>query len=242
MTTQTKTASSQVSWALLTEGVTHARVDVHRLRLLLHRALAMVESSEAKDHLWQAAGDIIQGVPSLLQNVETALDRTSYALALMGEGFLRGRLPLDDRYFVDDGARPNPTSGPREKDSQAARVARRYLQAEGVAPSAEGHFFDRPDKREVREFAQSRAITNEPSAAAVAVKHMESTDLSVKEAVRDAKDAPPTVDDIRKEPGAKQFSTLNRFLIETQQPGVKGVPTSRDDLPMHPVMPKQTVY
>lgn len=239
MKSPSKTASSQVSWALLTEGVTRARVDVHRLRLLLNRALTMVELSDAKDHLWQVAGDIIQGVPDRIQDVETALDRTSYALALMGEDFLRGRLPLDDRYLVDEGARSNPTSGPMEKDSMSTRVAGRYLQAMGVAPSAEGHFFDRPDKREVREFAQSGAISNEPSAAAIAIRHMETADVTVSEAVRESKDGPPTVDDILEDPGADTFSTLTRFLIQTEQPGVMGVPKCRDDINKHPKLPTQ---
>ena len=129
-----KSASSQVSWALLTEGVVSARVDAHRLRLLLTRALTLVEESEAKEHLWQVAGDLIQAIPDRLTEVELHLDRTAYALTLMGEDFLRSRLPLDARYRVDEGAQAHPMTGPRTKDSSAARVAARSTTSASIAP------------------------------------------------------------------------------------------------------------
>lgn len=233
MTHRSKTSSSQVSWALLTEGVTKSRVEVHRLKLLLDRALILVDQFEAKEHLWQVAGDIIQGVPERLAQTELALDRTAYALVLMGEDFLRGRLPLDDRRVVDDGIKTTPLV---EKESLASRVARRHLAGEGVAPSAEFHFFDGPKNREVREFALSKALTNYPSEAAVAVRHMDNTDTTPGKAKKDAEDTPPTPLVIEKKPGGKQFSTLNRYLIETEQPGVSGVPEGRGDIPKHPIL------
>ena len=226
-------ASSQVSWSLLTEGVTQARVDAHRLRLMMDRVMALVESSSEKDHLWQVGGDLIQGFPERLSELERALDRTSYALVVMGEDFLRGRIPMDDRYVVDEATKSHPYSEPRKKDTAAARVAQRYLQAqaEGVAPSAEGYFFDNPKKRETREFAQSKALSNFPGTAVKSVKEMDNSTLSVSQARSDAKHAPPTPTEIEKKPGGKQFSTLNRNIIVTEQPKVRGVPVDRDDLP-----------
>ena len=99
---QTKTATSQASWALLTEGVTRARVDAHRLRHLVSRAQQLIEGSEEKEHLHQVAGDLIQAVPQRLQSLERALDRTSLALSKMGESFLESRLPLSDKTMVDE--------------------------------------------------------------------------------------------------------------------------------------------
>ena len=233
------------------EGVTQARVEAHRLRLMVDRALALVETSPARDHLWQVGGDLILGLPERMSDLERSLDRTSYALVVMGEDFLRGRIPIDDRYVVDEATKTHPYSGPRMKeDAQATRVAGRYLAArvarrylasldEGIllaqpevpTASAEHHFFDNPKKRETREFAQSNALSNLPGVAGRAVKDMDNPQQTVGQAKADARKAPPTPGDILDEPGGKQFSTLNRQVIETAQPDTKGVPTHRDDLP-----------
>lgn len=94
--------SSQAAWALLTEGVTAARLESHRLRLLLSRALALVNKSPEKEHIQEIAGDIVQGVPGRLDALDRTLDRTAYALSLLGEDHLRERLPLADRHVVDE--------------------------------------------------------------------------------------------------------------------------------------------
>lgn len=220
-----KEASSQVSWSLLTEGVTQARLEAHRLRLLVDRAMALVQTSPARDHLWQVGGDLIQGFPERLSNLERVLDRTNYALVVMGEDFLRGRISIDDRYVVDEATRTHPYSGPRTKvQESAARVAGRYMQLrfEGVAPSGEHHFFDTPKKREVREFAEAGALSNIPAVAGASVEDMANADVSVAKARSEARKAPPTPAEIVRGPGGGQFSTLNRQVLETEQPKTKG--------------------
>lgn len=236
-----KSASSQVAWALLTEGVTEARVNMHRLRLMCDRVEAMIEGSEARDHLHQVAGDIIQALPEALDDAERALDRTSYALSVMGEDFLRGRISLDDRERVDGSLKAAPFASVRDKSSarvaerfRARRVADRFLTAKGVAPSAEHYFFDNPEKREVGELYRSDAISNKPGVATKAVEDSDSPDRTVAEARSEAEKAPPTPNEVRQDPGGKAFSTLNRFIIETEEPGVTGVPDSRAELPRSP--------
>lgn len=230
-------ATSQVAWSLLTEGVTDARLNVHRVRLLADRAIALVQQSTARDHLYQVAGDLILGLPKAVEDAEVALDRTSYALTVMGQDFLRGRLPFTDRYIVDEAIKASPFSSPkREKESMESRVARRFLEAQvkapkPAAPSAEHRFFDNPEKREVRQFAETDALSNLPATAVKAVKEFEDADRTVTEAKQEAKKAPPPPTKIEKKPGGKQFSTLNRFIVETEQPKVRGVPQGRDELP-----------
>lgn len=97
-----KKASSQASWALLAQGVTTARVEAHRLRHLVNRAMKMIEASPHKDTFYEYGGDIIEGMPRRLDNIESELDRTSYALTQMGDKFLRGRLSIDDRELVKE--------------------------------------------------------------------------------------------------------------------------------------------
>jgi len=123
---QTKTATSQASWALLTEGVTRARVDAHRLRHLIARAEKLVEGSEEKEHLYQVAGDIIQAVPQRLQSLERALDRTSLALSKMGESFLEARLPLSDKTMVDEAVEAAFGGGGTKHSTPVQRVAARW--------------------------------------------------------------------------------------------------------------------
>lgn len=233
---RTKTSSSQVAWSLLTEGVTQARVDLHRLRLMLDRVQAMVEESTHRDHIWQVAGDMMFGIPDALSGAERSLDRTSYALSVMGEDFLRGRLALDDRNRVDGAVKSSPFSQ-RAKESMESRVARRFIQAQvenGVAPSAEHFFFHNPELREVRQFNRSEAVSNIPGVATKAVKDSDSPDRTVSEARSEAKKAPPIPTKIDTQPGGKQFSTLNRYVVETEQPGVRGVPRGHHEVPKHP--------
>jgi len=111
------------------------------------------------------------------------------------------------------------------------------------AGSAEGHFFDNPERREVREFHDTGAVSNDPAAAAQSVENMEEYTEEAKapsgdvtspaDAAQAAKAAPPTPAEIRELPGDAAVSTLNRYIIKTEEP-VTGVPESRDDLPKHP--------
>lgn len=122
--------SSQAAWALLTEGVTSARLEAHRLRHLVTRALKLVENSPAKEHLYEVAGDILQATPKRLEALETDLDRTAYALSVIGEDHLRDRLPLADRKIVDESVeKAKPLFGPMLNRS-ALRVAERWSSKE----------------------------------------------------------------------------------------------------------------
>jgi len=126
-----KTASSQAAWALITEGVAAARVEAHRLKHLINRAMKLVEQSEHKEHLHQMAGDLIQGAPRRLEKLEIDLDRTSLALAKMGQTFLEARLPLHDKAQVDEAVLPAFGGGGHRYGSRSFmvvdRVAVRYL-------------------------------------------------------------------------------------------------------------------
>jgi len=123
----TKKANSQAAWALLTEGVTSARLEAHRLQHLINRADKLVEGSSHRDHLYEVAGDIIVALPDRLNHLITDLDRTALALSRMGQDFLESRLPLDDKNLVDEAVSSAfGKSSPRE--SVARRVALRYME------------------------------------------------------------------------------------------------------------------
>lgn len=119
-----KKASSQAAWALLTEGVTSARLEAHRMKHLIERAVKLVEASEQRDHLYQVAGDIIQALPKRLTALEIDLDRTALALSKMGDEFLSARLPLEDKTMLDEAIEPAGVH--RERHSVQRVVARWY--------------------------------------------------------------------------------------------------------------------
>jgi hypothetical protein len=100
-----------------------------------------------------------------------------------------------------------------------------------VAPSAEGHFYKNPKFREVRQFAETGAVTNIPAVAAEAAKE-ENLDLPKRQTVSDAKAAPPTPEEIKKAPGGKGVSTLNRLVVDSVDPKVeKAIPGNAAKMP-----------
>jgi len=118
-----KRGSSEAAWALITEGVTAARLEAHRLRHMVTRGLKLVEKSPEKEHFHQVAGDLIMGVPQRLLALERALDRTGLALSKMGEDYLSSRLPFDDKVLVEEAV--EPAGGFRK--SQVEQLAKRWL-------------------------------------------------------------------------------------------------------------------
>ena len=126
-----KSASSQAAWALLTEGVAEARVHTHRIRHLVDRALSLIEqqSPENQEKVYQQGGDIAAGIPQRLEELERVLDSTSYALSKMGQDFLRGRIPIDDRAKVEEAIKSSLGFAPgtsRSSTPDPKRVAFRY--------------------------------------------------------------------------------------------------------------------
>jgi len=102
------------------EGVSAARLETHRIRQLLNRALHIVENSPHKEEIYQRAGDVIITLPMRLSILDTLLDRTSYALASQGKDFLYSQLSLEDRKVVDDAedavpVLPPGTNAPKKK-------------------------------------------------------------------------------------------------------------------------------
>ena len=125
MQSHAKTASSEVAWALLIEGVAAARLEAHRIRHLTTRSEKLVAESTHRDHIYQVAGDIVEEMPKRLLRLEILLDRTALALVGMGEGFLSARLPLSEKQLVEE-ATQSAFGGGKDKSS-VQRVARAYM-------------------------------------------------------------------------------------------------------------------
>jgi hypothetical protein len=97
-----------------------------------------------------------------------------------------------------------------------------------IEESAESAFFDDPTKKNVRQFAESQAITNKLDTVKKVIETQEvgSGDALIKSQTAIA---PPPPEETVKKPGGKELSTLNQFIVKTDE-GVKGVPTSHSEI------------
>jgi len=86
------------------------------------------------------------------------------------------------------------------------------------AGSDEDKFYQDPEKREVLEFARSKAISN---SVEVAIDHAKELDIPLKQELKDVAKAPPLPTEIVDEPGGAAVSTLNRYVIKTDDPAVE---------------------
>lgn len=122
-----RNAASQAGWALISGGVNAARVEAHRIHQLLNKVLELVEKSPQRAHLYQVAGDYIVNLPQRMDNLESQLDETGYALSCMGKDHLKDRLPLSRRNVVDETVEGARSFGVPMLRQTAERVAQRHM-------------------------------------------------------------------------------------------------------------------
>lgn len=118
----------------------------------------------------------------------------------------------------------------RELEIRVAKLEEQN--SDSHAPSAEKDFFDNPQKREVLEFAKSKATSNVVDTAVRSVQDADNPKETKTEAAKKSIKAPPTPSENKKEPGGKQFSTLNRFVVTTEvEEAPDSLPQSHDEIP-----------
>lgn len=136
-------------------------------------------------------------------------------------------LSLIPDYGSSDAALPRGTS--------AGRISRMWLssKANPAAPSAEDYFRLIQQNFEVRQFAETGAISNDVPVAAES-KALDNMEGAKRTEVSQAKKAPPTPSEIVEDTkGGPEFSTLSRFLVQTDQ-DVVGIPSGRPREQWHP--------
>lgn len=100
-----------------------------------------------------------------------------------------------------------------------------------AAPSAEKFFYKNPKFREVRQFAETGAVSNIVEVAGEASKE-DNLDLPKRKTLSDARKAPPTPEEISHAPGGKGVSTLNRLVVDSVDlKAEKAVPANRAKMP-----------
>lgn len=128
-------ASSQVTWALLVEGVSSARLHSHSLQHMLTRIFKVYDhlSDVDKEDVSAAVGDLLTAFPEKLSLLITDLDRTSYALSLMGQTFLEPRLSLKDRDMVQDASQTSKLTQTQLR-AAACQMALAYMEKDWMGP------------------------------------------------------------------------------------------------------------
>ncbi|MEC9122781.1 MAG: hypothetical protein VX969_01460, partial [Verrucomicrobiota bacterium] len=104
---------------------------------------------------------------------------------------------------------------PRRSFDEGVRIVAN--DTDSGAGSDEDKFYQDPEKREVLEFARSQAISNIKD---VAIDHASELDIPLKQELKDVAEAPPLPTEIVEEPGGAAVSTLNRYVIKTDDPAV----------------------
>jgi len=107
---------------------------------------------------------------------------------------------------------------PRAKHITAgrSRVLRRYAANESAADL----FFSDPRRVEVSEFAESNSITNDETTFENFIEEGENID-PVKVEKKEYNESPYTPDEIVEMPGGDELSTLNRFVVDSENPELK---------------------
>jgi len=99
------------------------------------------------------------------------------------------------------------------------RTARLNKRSKDLKP--EQVFYNDPRKTEVSQFAESNAVSNDPTTFKNTLKEDRGhqSPLSKEKSEYDA--SPLTPDEILELPGAKDVSTLNRFVVQSEQPDLQ---------------------
>lgn len=111
-----RTAQAEVQWALVASNVTEAKLQAHHLRQLLARVKSLIEASDAQEHLYQVAGDLISSIPETFDKLDTQLDEAQLSLAYLGRKQLQDKVSPEAKARVERALRSAP------------RVAAMYLE------------------------------------------------------------------------------------------------------------------
>jgi hypothetical protein len=157
---------------------------------------------------------------------DVAKGKSSEDRALFSEFYLLEQLEYTSAYLGELGAKSlgleDFLSGLASKHEEHIYLLRQRNGFTKKRQASAAHlFFDNPQAREVREFSESGALSNNPESAE-----------TFEEELR-AEIAPPNPSEIIEDTaGADEFSTLSRFIVETEQPveDEANIPQGYDDV------------
>ena len=109
------------------------------------------------------------------------------------------------------------TANAHEENEYLLQQALTPVPGQKQAATDEAYFYKAPNQRAVLEFAKSHAITNDVTVAEDAASE-DHLDIPESQAVAEAEEAPPLPTEIAQEPGGAAVSTLNQYVIKSEDP------------------------
>ena len=94
-------SEAEIHLALLQEALATSKLSLDKLQEFNLRIQELVKESPARDHLYEVAGDIIMGVPSILESLDDALSKASLVASAMTQDLLQTKLPIEDLQKLD---------------------------------------------------------------------------------------------------------------------------------------------
>jgi DNA-binding ferritin-like protein len=143
----------------------------------------------------------LQSEADLQQALKRAYDGIKQAQAMS--------LGLDDWIMA--------TANAHEENEYLLQQALAPIPGEKSASTDEGYFYKAPNQRAVLEFAKSNALSNDVAVVEKAYGQ-DHLDIPEAQAVAEAQEAPPLPTEIAQEPGAAAVSTLNQYVIKSEDP------------------------
>lgn len=143
----------------------------------------------------------LQSEADLQQALKRAYDGIKQAQAMS--------LGLDDWIMA--------TANAHEENEYLLQRALAPIPGEKSASTDEGYFYKAPNQRAVLEFAKSNALSNDVAVVEKAYGQ-DHLDIPEAQAVAEAQEAPPLPTEIAQEPGAAAVSTLNQYVIKSEDP------------------------
>ena len=188
---------------------------------LLQQALTPVPGQKQAKFNPSKREDLIGYFFALHDQLEREFTASPDEIKGMSNALLRRRTMQMAEQLADSHVRGMTGEEAVEAAKRAAPKAYRWmLRALGerkLASTDEAYFYKAPDQRAVLEFARSKAISNDVAVAEDAADE-DHLDIPESQAIAEAREAPPLPSEIAKEPGGAAVSTLNQYVIKSEDP------------------------
>lgn len=88
--------------SVLQLGSSHSRLAVEQIEGIYNKALALIDDSDEKEHIYSEAGDMIANMRELLERLDEGLAIVSYAASRLEQKKIKNRFPAHIRDEIDD--------------------------------------------------------------------------------------------------------------------------------------------
>lgn len=88
--------------SVLQLGSSQARLAMEQIEGIYDKAIALIEDSKQKEHIYSEAGDMITNMRELIERMDEGLAIVSYAASRIDQRKLKNKFPAHIRDGIDD--------------------------------------------------------------------------------------------------------------------------------------------